>query len=397
MKFNAILFLVILASCSTGPHTLEKVAIHQVDSMSSCAYLTRDRKGSPVLLYVAELNDSVSALRFCRIDIQGNPLAPVSIPRTNDVIPHNENLPKIIFKPSGEILAMWCCRNPNPKNKYSGMIRYTQSFDNGTSWTEPMLLVTDTSSHDQRYFDIAVLPDGEAGAIWLDSRGNGEGSALYFARSAGKSGFKNEQKVMDNICPCCRTRLFVDGKGSINLSFRAILNDSIRDMVLVSSANGGKNFSAAKRISADNWVVNGCPHTGPAIAENSEGLQFAWYTGGSPEGLYYCSSKSGAFTTRDSIREKASAKHPQLIAMENGELCVAWDENTKNGNAVNTRVGFQRRDKKGNLISTHFISDESIVAEFPALLPLNNERILVAYTQRSGVRKSIQTEVLELK
>jgi hypothetical protein len=38
-------------------------------------------------------------------------------------------MPKVIFKPSGEIIALWDAPNPNPKNNYSGLVYHTQSLD----------------------------------------------------------------------------------------------------------------------------------------------------------------------------------------------------------------------------------------------------------------------------
>src|SRR6185503_12141730 len=116
---------------------------------------------------------------------------PVIIPNSNNIQPHGENLPKIIFKPSGEIIALWGAANPNPKNKYSGLVYYTQSYNNGKTWSHPQPLVKDTSSYDQRYYDVALLPNGEAAVIWLDNRKtNGkEGSGLFFATTSGKNGF----------------------------------------------------------------------------------------------------------------------------------------------------------------------------------------------------------------
>ena len=61
---------------------------------------------------------------------------PVEIPGSTNVHPHGENMPKVIFKPSGEIIAAWGAANPNPKNPYSGLVYYSQSFDKGKTWTK---------------------------------------------------------------------------------------------------------------------------------------------------------------------------------------------------------------------------------------------------------------------
>jgi hypothetical protein len=39
----------------------------------------------------------------------------IVIPASTNIHAHAENLPKVIFKPSGDIIAVWGAKNPNPK------------------------------------------------------------------------------------------------------------------------------------------------------------------------------------------------------------------------------------------------------------------------------------------
>lgn len=210
---------------------------------------------------------------------------------------------KIIFKLPGEIIAVWGAANPNQKNAYPDKVFYSRSSDEGKAWSKATCLVQDTAGFDQRYFDMALLPNGEAAIIWLDNRKKTtkEGSALYYAETKGNSGFENERLISEPCCPCCRTDLFVDSKKNIHILYRAIINDSIRDMVHSISTNDGKSFSSPGRISKDNWVISGYPHTGPAMTENEDGIQLTWFTAGGSSGIYYCHSKDNCktFSTRN--------------------------------------------------------------------------------------------------
>ena len=87
-------------------------------------------------------------------------------------------------------------------------------------------------------------------------------------------------------------------------------------MVHIVSTDEGKTFTQPQRISQDNWVISGCPHTGPAMAENKEGIHFTWFTGGSGSGIYYNNSKDNGktFAARDSVSGKA-AKHCQITSV----------------------------------------------------------------------------------
>lgn len=352
----------------------------------SCPYLTRDNKNNIVLSWVKQVDTATSVLCYAVSGDEGKTFnRPVEVPGSNNVHPHGENMPKVIFKPSGEIIAVWGAANPNPENAYSGLVYYTQSFDNGKTWTKPVSLTKDTASFDQRYFDVALLPGGEAGIVWLDNRKRSkkEGSGLYYAVTKGNNGFEDEQLISEPCCQCCRTDLFIDKKENIHVLYRAIINDSIRDMVHIVSIDKGYSFSSPKRISEDNWVISGCPHTGPAIAENKEGLHFTWFSGGGSAGVYYNNSfdNGQSFSNRNNVSGKAS-KHCQIASLSNDNILIVWNESFADGGNFNSRIGIEERNADGNVMSKAYITAVNGDASFPVIHPVNANKVLVAYTER---------------
>jgi hypothetical protein len=306
----------------------------------------------------------------------------------------------VVFKPSGEIIAVWGAGSPNPKNKYSGLVYYAQSFDGGKTWSKPAGLVKDTTSFDQRYFDVAILPDGEAGIVWLDNRKtiNKEGSGLYYATTNGKIGFQNERLISEPCCQCCRTDLFIDSQKNFHVLYRAIINDSIRDMVHVISKDGGKTFSKPLRISNDNWVINGCPHTGPAMTENNEGIHFAWFTAGGGAGIYYNHSgdHGHSFSRRDTVSGQ-SAKHSQITTMPGGHILIVWNEAFANGNAVSNRIGIEKRDAQGRRLLKQYITSEMGQASYPVIQAIHENTAIVAYTQSVNEKDYVFYKLISLK
>jgi hypothetical protein len=246
------------------------------------------------------------------------------------------------------------------------------------------LLIDDTASFDQRYYDVALLPNGEVGMVWLDNRKTiaSEGSALYFMQTHGSNGFEGSgQLISQPCCPCCRTKMLVDHQGNIHVIYRGILENSIRDMVHIVSTDGGKTFSSPERISSDNWVINGCPHTGPSMTENDEGIHFAWFTGGQNKGSFYTKSTDNghSFLLKDGVSTLGS--HPQITSVPAGALVIAWDEAAPVGARVVKRIGVQIRNAEGLNEGKTFITDASVSASFPVLSPVNNKEVLVAYTK----------------
>lgn len=385
----AIMLILIFESCTQSPKKRSITAFNALmadTAAASCPYLTKDNKGNIVLSWVKHLDTSAAVYCYAVSHDHGKSFGKtVEIPASTNIYAHAENLPKIIFKPLGDILAVWGAANPNPKNAYSGIVYYSQSTDEGKTWSEAKKLVDDTTSFDQRYFDVALLPDGEAVIIWLDNRKktSKEGAALYLAETKGNNGFKNERLISEPCCECCRTNLFIDSKKNIHVLYRAIINDSIRDMVHAVSTNRGKTFSAPRKISDDNWVINGCPHTGPAMAENGEGLQFTWFTAGTGTGVFYNNSRDNGktFSKKDNLSSK-TGRHPQITTADNGNISIVWDENFQKDKKYISRIGFQQTTSEGKDLIKDYITSDSSNSTYPVISSINNRLSIIAYTEK---------------
>jgi hypothetical protein len=401
--FNiSICFVIIVFSCKTKSNdvlVIEKETM--IDTLpGSCSFLTKDDQNRVVLSWIRQ-KDSASNIFCYSISPDGGKTfgKPVEIPGSDDIKPNGENLPKIIFKPSGEIIAVWGVGNPNPKNKYSGLVYYARSFNEGITWNRATLLVKDTASFDQRYFDVAMLPNGEAGIVWLDNRKtmNREGSGLYYATTKGNRGFQNEKLISEPCCQCCRTDLFIDSKNNIHTIYRAIINDSIRDMVHIISTDGGNTFTKPVRISNDNWVINGCPHTGPAMAENKQGIHFAWFTAGGGSGIYYNHSNDHghSFSPRDTVSGQ-TAKHSQIISLDDGNILITWNEAFVNGKTVNSRIGIEKRNAEGHRLAKQYITEENSQSSYPVLQSINESQVILAYTENIEGKDFIYYKLIKL-
>jgi len=393
----------VFQSCFNNEKKINIIASNavQIDtSGGSCPYLTKDNNGNIVLSWIRKINSSTSVYCYSISKDNGKTFGKtIVISGSENIHPHGENMPKIVFKSSGEIIAAWASGNPNPKNPYADLVYYSQSFDNGTSWTKAEKLVKDTAGYDQRYFDLSLLPNGDAAITWLDNRKKTteEGSALYFAETSGNKGFQNEKLVSEPCCPCCRTDLFVDSKKNIHILYRAIINDSIRDMVHTISADNGKTFSTPERISKDNWVINGCPHTGPAMAENKNGIQFTWFAGGRDAGVYYCnSSDDGKTFSKREMVSGIAARHCQITSVSDNDIAIVWNENFVKGKDFSSRIGIELRNANGTDPAKEYITSEKGNATFPVIKSINENAALVAYTETENDKDHVKYKVVKL-
>ncbi len=401
-KLLAIIILMPAVSCKHEPEHAQLIPGSQVylDSLQGqSAYVTKDYAGNVVLSWVRMNDDSTFAFCYAVSKDGATFSAPVVIPNSGNIQPHGENLPKIIFKPSGEIIALWGVGNPNKHNKYSGLVNYVQSFDAGKTWSRPRSLVSDTASYDQRYYDVAILPGGEAGVVWLDNRKtlSTVGSGVYYSTTNGRNGFSDGKLVSEPACQCCRTVLFPDKEGNLHVLYRAIIQDSIRDMVTIMSSDAGKTFSAPRRISNDNWVINACPHTGPAMTENEDGLQYSWFTGGSNSGTYYasCAAPGGAIAHPERVTPTGS--HPQMATLGKNLTTVVWDQYSSPGSAELKRIGVQVREGNDEWVPATYITNGEEACSFPVIYPLNERRFFVAYTAKKEGRSRVAYRVVEVR
>ncbi|MFD2885205.1 sialidase/neuraminidase family protein [Chitinophaga cymbidii] len=359
---------------------------------ASCAYMTRDTSGALVVSWV-EQDEGVETGTFyyaVSADEGKSFSAAKKVATATGIQPHAENLPKILFRPNGEVIVMFGTESNDPRNKYAGKVLYTRSPDGGQHWLPAVPLVTDTAGYDQRYFDMALLPSGEAVAIWLDNRKHHqqEGSTLYIAATGREPGFGQERQIAQTVCQCCRTALYVDAQGALHAAFRDIINDTIRDMVHMVSTDGGQTFSPPVRISPDNWAIRGCPHTGPTMVKNAEGLHFAWFTMGGGQGVFYCQSPDNGitYTKKESISALPTAKHPQLTTLRNGGLALVWDEAA---DTSGNRIGMQHKAGNGETVAKGFITPPEVFASFPVLEPVGEGSVLVAYKKRVKEREMV--------
>lgn len=397
---NTLALGLVLTAChrNAGAPAARDFPVSLDSAAGSCPYLTRTPDGGVVLSWVRRDPEGTMVWYAIFDDSTRHFGVPHPIPPTRGVEPHGENMPKLVFARRGEILAMYGVKSPQPDNPYTGTVYYSWSADKGKHWTMGKPLFTSARSYDQRYFDIALLPSGEVGAVWLNNSRK-EGSTLYFAATEPGGTFGPARIVAKHTCQCCRTDLLADSTGLLHVAWRAIIDDSIRDMAYCYSRDTGKTFSAPVRISRDNWVIDGCPHTGPTMTENTSGLHFAWFTMGGGGGVYYCNTEDSGrlFSPRQPVSREISARHPQLAALPSGNLAVVWDEGTGAVTARHQRIGLEMRGPAGLALSSRHVSSDSTNAYFPQIAVLNNTRALVAYTEDGSGGEQVSCRLVSLQ
>jgi hypothetical protein len=382
-RHSIVILFIALLSCVERETATFKVSSRNAEAES--VYLTQNESGMPVLAWTERANGELRFL-FTTLDNNGAAGEKYEIPVPDDVATHAEGMPKVAFKKDGTVIAAYETKAPTSDNKYAGAIYFIESYDRGRSWTSPTYLHNDTiSGRSRSFFDIETLSDGEVGAAWLDIKlnSNSGGRSIRFSKTTAGSAFVSEILIDSSACECCRVDLHSTKNGDINIAYRGIIKgnvgQSIRDMMFVTSGDNGKTFTNSKRISADNWVIDGCPHTGPSLASNGNGTHALWYTEGTSTGISYsfAEAKPAHFVAKENI--SPAGKHPQ-IAAQPGRVALLWEENMISGSESHSRVRYQLRDESG--IHSEYITAANTDAYLPVVTTLNAGEFIVAYLMK---------------
>jgi len=300
---------------------------------------------------------------------------------------------------------------------------HSRSEDGGRSFVAAMGVPGADAAGNRGWEAIAAAPGGRVGAVWLDHRGtaggSGEASAhhehaagnatdgvaraqlskLYFAPLDASSA---PQAITGGVCYCCKTTVAAGADGSFFAAWRHVYPGNVRDIAFTVSRDGGRTFAAPLRVSDDQWVLNGCPENGPAMAiDAQQRIHVTWPTltgqadpAGEPTlALFYAMSRDGrTFTPRQQIPTVDVPRHVQMAIAPSGAVVVTWDEGAEGIRRVafahgipdaNHHVAFERQVVNG------------AAATYPVLAAIQ-DGVLAAWTRGGPTDSVISVERLPL-
>ena len=243
--------------------------------------------------------------------------------------------PSMSIGAKGELYIAWITESSG--NGSASNIKFSRSVDGGKTF-EPSITVNDDKLPASHGFEsMAIAPDGTIYITWLDGRDKKEGgaSATYFARSvdSGKT-FEKNVRIDGSSCPCCQTAVTVAPDGAVYVSWRKVFKGDVREIVVSKSSDRGISFSESFIVGNDNWVIAGCPHRGPSLSVDKDGILYVvWYTEGGDglPSIYIADSKDGGkkfSKTPLPYAEGAFPDHPVMALNKDGKPVLSWEETT---------------------------------------------------------------------
>ena len=329
-----------------------------------------------------------------------------SVPPSKGLQVHVESMAKVGIKTDGTLIAVYRKRLPNDHSRFGGIMFYSISKDDGKTWSPEHRLVADTTSTSQSFYDIALLPNGNMGLTWLDSRSKRRGKTLYFAQTDNKNLFTEQKPVAFSTCECCRTDLFVDPRGQIHIAYRNMIEPDepgfdgkgtteIRDMYYLQSNDTAKTFTKPIPISRDNWHIYGCPHTGPSLAFNGDKIGVIWFTAAKHQpGLFFTTKiNNNGFAVRKKIT--AEGRHPQMIGF-NGRFYAVYEAYYETGGKGYYKIMLDVILPYGRH-RAYEISPPLTQNNHPVLTRIGKDKILVVWVNTDTRHPKIMYRVLNTR
>ncbi len=333
-------------------------------------------------VHVAYVDEQSARLAYRRLDPEPGPAVPVSPPEL-DVSAHGEVPPVLEALADGSLVVAYPVRLPG---QWKGEIRLQVSRDDGLSWSPPEVLHDDVDNHGSHSFLDGTAVGGDTVLFsWLDNRDGQQGLRVAAWSAAG---IEPNRTVDAVTCQCCATALLAGPDRRLWLAYRDLAQGDVRDIVLARSDDRGASFADLGRVSADDWHIQGCPHTGARMARGSDGaLWVAWFTGADP-GIFVARSLDGGetFAPRRAVARppggSGSVAHPEIGRLEDGRLIVLYEVAGSGGRRLSARIA----DPAGEAWGEPFTVAEGGL--YPRLAAAAGRRVL-AFTRVSGDRSDV--------
>jgi len=297
-----IFFLVQPALADIAP-PLDTIPFVEIDSPagpgSQSASLVAGKKA--VYLTWIEKSDGAPVLKLSRNTGTGwsAPQTVLSDPR---MVANAADVPKFLALDNGMLVVAWLHGQGDAAEAYD--VEVISSTDDGATWHSLGKPHADKARVEHGF--VSLLPHAGDGfwIAWLDGRNHanashspgvgqhGANTELRVARWRDGH-FEAETKLDERVCDCCQTAAVVTLEG-LAVAYRDRSPKETRDISLVRYER--QAWSKPIAIRNDNWVIDGCPVNGPAMAGKDQNLALAWYTdAGDVPQVYVALSDSSSF------------------------------------------------------------------------------------------------------
>lgn len=234
---------------------------------------------------------------------------------------------------------------------------------------------------------VAWLDERRGGSVGDDHANHdstaSEDATIYAVSSPDfGASWEPNRPLWGAACPCCRVALARGPDGAALAAWRKHYPGNIRDVVV---GRIDDEESEVTRVHRDDWVYTGCPHSGPAVAVDSTGgRRVVWYTGrAGGAGVYLArGSRTAGFESVPVALVQRGAlptAHPAVAALPGDGTLAAWDLD-----AAGTRGLSVGLVGSGESRARTLAVPGTAGATYPQLAALSDGSVAVAWTEIVG-------------
>jgi len=310
---------------------------------------------------------------------------PVRVNRAGSrVVAHGEGAPAFLQGRGSQFHAVWIDRLPRGQRAL-----VTARSNDFLHSFEPARVIATGARGEPAFFDAAVTSEGLVAASWLARASEGEslpGTSNLVVRVSSEPGGELHPPVVvaRDVCPCCRPALIAGDDGSLHLAWRTTDENNVRSMLIATSRDQGRTWADPRPLPEIGWKINGCPHSGPALAFHRGRLHIAWYSEaeGSPRLYWSRETETGGFTpARELSGGVRDANHP-FLAVADGRLFAAFQGRGTVENGEWPMTSIFVTEIEGDAPQRPIPVPQGIgTASYPRLSALGAGRLLVAWTE----------------
>lgn len=280
-------------------------------------------------------------------------------------------------------------------------LMFARSRNWGGSFETPIAVADATGDGFHGYPSLGVAPDGNVYAVWIDTRDRAKGAeedyAVYLARSTDRgASFGKNTRVAIKICPCCRPTLAFGPAGEVLVIWRHIFPGPIHDMTVAVSRDGGHTFTEPHRIAEDNWKIDGCPDSGPAVVRSGKRIYVAWLTEARPEisGVRLSWTDDGGATWAPAVMGSQGildANYPVFSTGDDGRAVLVFQGRDPHAKAGWSPFGVYAVEisPDGKLGAPAAVPGISSSAQRPSVAAGTGGRLYVAWTGTAENQKAV--------
>jgi hypothetical protein len=192
--------------------------------------------------------------------------------------------PSLAANESGTVWVAWRDYRNGQQDVFA-----SRSTDGAQNFGPEIRINDDAGNKFQSDPALAINSDGTAYAAWIDTRDSGYN--IYFARSTSGTTFSTNQKINRINGTALAPNIASTPNGCIYVTYRDMRNDSMGDIYITSSLNGGESFTTDHDV-----LVNDDPAPSiqqyPQVAVGSNGkVHLIWGDGrGLDPRIFYAQS-----------------------------------------------------------------------------------------------------------